>query len=370
MTEFLQSIPSAAMSPYAFVAYAIAAILFLFAGKQLRMANLLMTRIESIPENERRRVVEIATDTMLPAHITPEHWIRIKRLRYIFTLIGSLVIAALSVTAIALLNPTKSEIENVEKAIADNAKQTQNVVKKKMEQTEKLLVSSTEKIVTSVEDSALATLETMFPLAVRSGGVDVDSTIVHLDGSQRQLIVSYDNDLSPMELRWGDLFHYFIYSENNVAIDSATELQLEVVRSTGVTRLPLKIDPYTEQQLRIPGSNPAPMRAYLVNKSGARQIAIKITIYSSDRERGRERFREALMNTTLNSAARRAYFEVNGEGVRLRSGPSTDFQVLRTTLRGTYVKIKVRNNNGWCQVRLPEGREGWMKCSFLVPIAS
>jgi uncharacterized protein YoxC len=237
MAEFLRSIPAAASSPYAFAAYAIAAILFIVAGARLRMAKLLLAKITSIPEGERRRALEIATGTVLPTRISPEQWIRHSRLRWTFLLIGALLIVVLAVATIALLNPTKAVLEEVKKATRETAKETQVVVEEGTKATSEKIDKSTEQIVTTVQDAALATLETMFPLAVRIDR-DVDSTIMHLNGRPRQRLVSYDNDFAPMKLHWGDRFHYFAYREEGGSFEPSTGLFLEIQSGNSSRRLP------------------------------------------------------------------------------------------------------------------------------------
>lgn len=121
MGEFLRAIPGAAASPYSLAAYAIAGVLFLFAGARLRTTKLLMDRIDAIPAAERRRALEIATGTVLPTHISPEQWIRLSRMRWTFLLAGSLLIAILTVTTIAIVNPTNAQIKDLKKTTADAA---------------------------------------------------------------------------------------------------------------------------------------------------------------------------------------------------------------------------------------------------------
>ena len=106
MAEFLASIPAAAASPYALVAYAIAAVLFLFGGSRLRMAKILAERIEAVPESDRKRTLEMATGTVLPTHISPEQWLRLKRMQWTFLLLAAVLIAVLSVSVIAIGNPS------------------------------------------------------------------------------------------------------------------------------------------------------------------------------------------------------------------------------------------------------------------------
>src|SRR6266496_2357246 len=110
MEDLLRSIPAAASSPYALAAYAMATIVFLFAGTRLRMAKLLAARIETLPQAERRRALEIAADTILPTQISPEQWIRLRRLQWTFMLLAAILLAAVAVIVIALLNPV-SKVE-------------------------------------------------------------------------------------------------------------------------------------------------------------------------------------------------------------------------------------------------------------------
>ncbi len=91
--------------------------------------------------------------------------------------------------------------------------------------------------------------------------------------------------------------------------------------------------------------------------------------YSSDRRNGGEKFRTALMNEPPDSAERRSYLEVSGSRARFRSSPSETGSILRAVRQGTYVKVRDRAN-AWCRIRLPGGREGWMRCEFLKPIES
>lgn len=121
MEDFLSSIPAAASNPYSLTAYAIAALLFLFAGAKLRLAKLLLAKITSVPMAERRRVLEIATGTVLPTHISPEQWIRNNRLRWIFLLLSALLIIILVVATVAIVNPTRKEIISIKERL-DKAK--------------------------------------------------------------------------------------------------------------------------------------------------------------------------------------------------------------------------------------------------------
>ncbi|MFY9820897.1 MAG: hypothetical protein WAM82_05910 [Thermoanaerobaculia bacterium] len=150
MGEFLKSIPAAASSPYALVAYAIAALLFLLAGARLRTTQLLMAKITAIPEAERRRALEIATGTVLPTHISPEQWIRHSRLRWRFLLLGALLIVLLALATITILSPTSAALDDITKATEKTARETQSVVQQGTQSTAKKVDEATQQIVTTV----------------------------------------------------------------------------------------------------------------------------------------------------------------------------------------------------------------------------
>ena len=123
MEEFIRSIPAAASSPYALTAYAIAAVIFLFAGARLRLAKALLAKIDAIPPEERRRAVEIATGTVLPTHISPEQWIRNNRLRWAFLLAVSILIVILVTAVVAIANPSGRELDKLGSTIEDSSQQ-------------------------------------------------------------------------------------------------------------------------------------------------------------------------------------------------------------------------------------------------------
>ena len=109
------------------------------------------------------------------------------------------------------------------------------------------------------------------------------------------------------------------------------------------------------------------MDVFVSNPRGIRDIEMKVTIYSADRERARADFRAALAQTSLASAARRIYLRTTVDGLKLRSGPSSDSRVLRTMRIDTYVRA-VDKTAEWTKIRLPESREGWVVSSYLAPI--
>lgn len=51
---------------------------------------------------------------------------------------------------------------------------------------------------------------------------------------------------------------------------------------------------------------------------------------------------------------------VTGDRVNLRSGPGTDFDVVGSLSRGDEVEILHDDGIGWVQMRMPDGRIGWI----------
>jgi hypothetical protein len=64
---------------------------------------------------------------------------------------------------------------------------------------------------------------------------------------------------------------------------------------------------------------------------------------------------------------------VNTEALNLRSGPSTDYEILRVLKQGDPLKIGGRNLIGdWLKVTAPDEQEGWVAASYLeikIPLA-
>jgi type III secretory pathway component EscT len=87
MSEFLNALPAAATSPLALTAYVVAAILFLVAGSRLRALGIVMARLELVPAHERHLVIRELTDSVVPASITPEEWLKAARLRWTMLLL-------------------------------------------------------------------------------------------------------------------------------------------------------------------------------------------------------------------------------------------------------------------------------------------
>lgn len=101
MDEFLKFIPAAATSPYAYGVYAICAALFVLIGSRLRTVQTVLRRIEQVPTEDRRHVIESITNSVIPSTITAEQWIRNNRNRGVFQLAG---VVAILVTALATID--------------------------------------------------------------------------------------------------------------------------------------------------------------------------------------------------------------------------------------------------------------------------
>jgi hypothetical protein len=106
MNEFISAISMAATSPYALVAYAIAAILFLWGGARLRTVQTVLKAIASVPPSDRKHVIESITNSVIPDTISAEEWIRHNKSRSIFLLIGTAMVLTASLGAIAIINPS------------------------------------------------------------------------------------------------------------------------------------------------------------------------------------------------------------------------------------------------------------------------
>src|SRR5262245_53161380 len=102
MRSFFLSLPAAATSSYALVAYAICGALFLFRGAKVAMLRSVLRKIKDVPRGERRHVIESVTNSVLPTAITAEEWIRNNRNRWVYLLCGALIVCASAVATVAV----------------------------------------------------------------------------------------------------------------------------------------------------------------------------------------------------------------------------------------------------------------------------
>jgi hypothetical protein len=104
MEGFLSAIPDAARSGYAFGAYAICALLFLFGGAKLRELRSILGVIKDVPASQRAALIQATTGRLLPKHITAEQWIRHSRNQGFISLGAGMLIAASVVAIVAMKN--------------------------------------------------------------------------------------------------------------------------------------------------------------------------------------------------------------------------------------------------------------------------
>lgn len=70
-----------------------------------------------------------------------------------------------------------------------------------------------------------------------------------------------------------------------------------------------------------------------------------------------------VLSATLNAAAQILYVKPSSE-ITLRRGQGTDFKIIAVVRDGTAVEI-LSEENDWAQVRLPDGKEGWVLRRYL-----
>ncbi|MCH7412359.1 hypothetical protein MM213_02600 [Belliella sp. R4-6] len=206
-----------------------------------------------------------------------------------------------------------------------------------------------------VVSSSLAELEVLFPFAVRVER-NSDNTIMHLNGENEVQVTSYDNNFEMMKLRYGDTFKYYIFSNSGNIIPPDSKLYLQLSNGLKLD-LPIASD---LQSVLIPGSNPNPITAKIINPNELSDVSMKIIVYSADKDMGREKFRQALLNTSLSEKVREIYKQISRNGVLLRRSPeiATD-NILRSLNQGAIFKILEEKEN-FIKIRLPEGRDGWI----------
>ena len=68
------------------------------------------------------------------------------------------------------------------------------------------------------------------------------------------------------------------------------------------------------------------------------------------------------------SAAKQVYIKAENNSVNLRQGPGTNYSIVGTLGRGkpsVEPMTMLAQNSGWDQVRLPDGRTGWISGSLV-----
>src|SRR5438552_14580907 len=103
MLAFLKAIPDAATSPLALIAYCVAAIIFVIAGQRAVALRMLLSKLRAIPANQRKMALTEIIGEPLPATISAEQYLRLRRMQMVFLFSTGLLLAALVVVALAFV---------------------------------------------------------------------------------------------------------------------------------------------------------------------------------------------------------------------------------------------------------------------------
>jgi hypothetical protein len=84
LTVFLRSLPTAASSPLALLAYALTLLAAVFLATRVSRNRNLLRRIDKFPLRERRSVLQAEMETVIPKEISAEEWITLRTRRLYF----------------------------------------------------------------------------------------------------------------------------------------------------------------------------------------------------------------------------------------------------------------------------------------------
>jgi len=117
---FLRAIPIAAKSPYALIAYVISALLFIASAYQRNQLRPILRKIDSIPKQDRKSVIETTLNTKLPETLSGEQFLRRERTKYVFLAFIALLVLLGGITAIAFV--IRAGSPDVTDGVGKNAK--------------------------------------------------------------------------------------------------------------------------------------------------------------------------------------------------------------------------------------------------------
>ncbi len=100
----LKALPGIAGSPLAVVAYIVVIGSWVVSYLRTARFKILMDRIRALPEADRKAVVQLEMNTVLPASISAEQWLRSRRQLYIVVAYVLTLLAALLLLTLAFLN--------------------------------------------------------------------------------------------------------------------------------------------------------------------------------------------------------------------------------------------------------------------------
>ncbi|HKO48062.1 MAG TPA: hypothetical protein VJV79_10080 [Polyangiaceae bacterium] len=107
ISEFLTAIPSAAASPGAFAAYALAVLSSTLIALKVRRNQQVLAHLKDFPESQRLKVLELEMGNVsVPTGLTPEQWLRSRIHSYLFVGFAAVCAVALVVSVVALTSRT------------------------------------------------------------------------------------------------------------------------------------------------------------------------------------------------------------------------------------------------------------------------
>jgi hypothetical protein len=155
--------------------------------------------------------------------------------------------------------------------------------------------------------------------------------------------------------------------DNNKLSDTDLASIKLVVKNQTYDLHPMNDRVFYHGEVRIYGSSPTPMTAYIINPLKISGIAIKIFVRSTDATRGQEDFKKLVLQGQCSEIAKRVYKVVNSDNVRLRSQPNDNAKIRSTLAKGSFIKT-LQIVDDWSEVITPESRQGWIKTDLLTII--
>jgi hypothetical protein len=115
----LKALPSIAGSPLAILAYFVVIGVWLLSYLRTARFRLLVDRIKTLPEADRRRVLEAEMNTVIPQSITAEEWLRSRRQLYVTIAYVLTLLAVVFLVSQAYLHRGEAAIDDVKVKSSD-----------------------------------------------------------------------------------------------------------------------------------------------------------------------------------------------------------------------------------------------------------
>lgn len=105
LERFLNALPVAATSGYAFVAYLLTLVASTYLSSRQRRLSILLDKIKELPEADRLAAIRLEMGAIdVPKEFSPEHYLAIKRMRYRFAVLAILCICAVVIFTLAIVD--------------------------------------------------------------------------------------------------------------------------------------------------------------------------------------------------------------------------------------------------------------------------